>query len=528
MRKKFFFFLLFTISTLCGGQEIKHAPIRPMLDSNLVVMNGGIGRLFPWETFDNGDRKEYVKAFKESPYQTTAPIIYNRYGWWKLEGDRNDYKFSEVIDPLLIKAVRQHSRVILGIASMCAEKSDMSHLYKGKWIAVPDYLYEELQHSPYPMHEDIIYCKGEEGFSVDYDSPLVYARFSKMLHAFRKWMGGRLTGTQLRRKDVIYAIEMRHLGYWGEGAIRNSDRPKTNLLSKYIDLYIKEFPQTLLIGGIHSTVNIPNYRGDSLLKYSDEEKSMMFYCYKLLTASNKAGRVGGFVDSWLPNSDQYDEVSQRVLVDENNRVVYLRDVLKNNFWGKVYLTGEFGYFISKDNQRFFPYQKICEQFSSRHVSGLSVHNLTAYHRNDRKQYQLGKQEYNKAKRALSIMGYRFVLDSVKMSMKENKCDISFLLTNIGISRMFHHYHEIHVLMKDPTGKILYDKKLPFDLTCIPETRLTPLEYKPEEGIRINCDIPAHKGKVCLLIKDKYDIEFPLTLSNYGRLNDGSYLLGTIN
>ena len=519
-------FVTFCINTI--GQKVTISLQRPMLDSLAVVMNGGIGRLFPHEYFDNDERKEYVTIFSESPYKKTAPILYQRYGWWKLEESANKYKFTEVLEPLLQKAISQHARVIFGIASPSAESSEMSHIYKGRRIAVPGYLYEKLKSTEFPMREDNQYCSGKNGLSVDYDSPFVYARFIKMLHAFRKWTEERLTGTKLRRKDVIYAIEMRHLGYWGEGAIRNIDRPKTDLLSKYIDLYIKEFPDILLIGGINCTVNVPNYRGDSLQGYTAQELSMMRYSFKLLTAKNKFGRIGGFIDSWMPNSDQYDEESNRVLIDENNRVVYLRDILKNNYWGKVYLTGEFGYLILKGNQSFYPYQKILEQFSQRHVSGLSVHNLTAYYREDKKNYQMSKREYEKARRAVSVMGYRFVLDSVKMSIKEKKCDISFLLTNIGVSRMFHQYHEIHVLVKDTAQQILYDKKLHFDLSNIPETRFAPLKYKSEEGVRIHCEIPSYKGQVCLLIKDKYDIEFPLTLSNYGRQDDGSYLLGTIN
>lgn len=513
----------------CNSQKVACSHVAPMLDMDVMVVNGGIIRLFPWQTFESENRKEYVSIFKECPYQKTAPIIYNRLGWWSLEPEKDNYAFTEVIEPMLKQAVAQHSRVILGLASMCGEKTMMSHLYRGKWMATPDYLYEELLNSEWPMHEDNQFCRGDKGLSISYDSPLVYERFSKLLHAFSKWLDKKLTGTNLRRKDVIYAIEMRHLGYWGEGGVRWEDRPKTDLLSKYIDLYIKEFPHILLIGGINSTVHLPLYKGNDLNKYSAEDLSMMRYNYKLMTARNKVGRIGGFIDSWMPNNNQFDSITKRVMIDKSGNIVFLRDFLQNNYWGKVYLTGEFGYLINDSNKDFYPYEEIVSQFYERRVSGISTHNVSAFYGFDStgKPYNLGKKEYMNVKKALSVVGYRIVLNSVEIEKKGRKYEVIIKMKNIGTSSIFHDYYEAHILTRDSLGNIVSDIKAPF---CFKSFRgiKDQTAVNGAEEVKIICRIPNKKGKIFLLIKDKYNIEFPMTLSNFGRMPNGSYLLGIIN
>lgn len=528
--KLMFAMLAFFTCAWCNAYNIECYNLPPMLDSLVMIPNGGTIRLFPWQTFKSENRKEYVSIFVECPYQETAPIIYNRYGWWSLEPQKDRYNFTDVIDPILKQAIKQHSRVIIGLASMCGEKSIMSHLYKGKLIATPDYLFEDLQNTKWAMHEDNQFGKGEKALSISYDSPMVYERFGKLLHAFRKWLDKKIPGTRLKRKDIIYGIEMRHLGYWGEGGIKWEDRPNTYLLVKYIDLYVKEFPDILLIGGINSTVHLPLYKGENLNDYTTEEKVMMRYNYKLMSASNKYGRIGGFIDSWMPNSNQFDSITQRVLLDNDGNIVHLREFLKNDYWGKIYLTGEFGYFIKDSNKEYYPYEKIRDLFQKRKASGISAHNVSAFYGYDStgKKYHLGDKEYKNVKEGLSLLGYRIVLDSLRMEQIESKIQISYVLSNIGISWIFHKYNEMHILIKEDNGKVILDKLVPFDFTKISPIGNTPAEGKMNKGQLIRIKIPAQKGNICLIIKDKYNIEYPMTLSNYGRQKDGCYLLGRVS
>lgn len=518
------FFFAVAISNVTIAQTIVTTPL---LDKDVILPNGGTIKLFSNKNLKDDNRSNYIKIFEESPYQLTTPLLYNRYGWWRLEKGENEYTFDEVVEPLLLEAVSQKARVIIGLASMCAESSGMSHIYKEKVIAIPNYLFDSLNQSVFPMLEDNQYTKGKKGFSVNYDSPLVYERFSRLLRAFRKWLHGRIKGTNLRRSDVVYAIEMRHLGYWGEGAVLGKYRPKTSLIEKYIDLYLKEFPRKLLIGGILSTVHLPKYKGDDLKNYSQEDIVMMRYNYKLMTLSNKAGRIGGFIDSWMPNSDLYDSVSKRVLLDDEWRIVYLSDFLTQNYWGKVYLTGEFGYLINESNKQYAPYNFIGDQFRERNVSGISIHNLTAKYLSDGKPYQLKKEEYDNVLRALSTIGYRIVLTFSKIEKRGRKYEATVKLKNIGTSGIFHDYYEMHFITKNDSGIIISDMKVPFDFRCIKGAK-DQVPGNSADEIIVQCRIPKKSGKLYLLIKDKYGIEYPMTLSNKRRMPDGSYFLGAIN
>ena len=496
-------------------------------NENVIIPNGGTIKLFPSATWIDEERSKCVKIFQESPYQKTSPLLYNRYGWWQLERGENEYTFDDVLGPLLKSAIGQHARVIIGLASMCAESSGMSHEYKGKIIAVPDYLCDRLNDSDFPMLEDNQFCNGKIGYSVDYDSPIVYEHYSKLIKAFRTWLKGRIEGTKLRRSDVVYAIEMRHLGYWGEGAVWWKLRPKTSLINKYIELYLKEFPNKLLIGSIHSTHDLPNYKGDEMSNYSQEDIAMMRYNYKVLTSSNNAGRIGGFIDSWMPNSDQYDVISKRVLMDDEGRIIYLSDFLTKNYWGKVYLTGEFGYLIKANNKQYVPYQFVGEQFGIRAMSGISATNLTARFLSNGKYYPLKEDVYYNVLNALSLVGYRIVLNSIKIEKRCRWYEVTFGLKNIGTSGIFHNYYEMHILTKNDSETIINDVRIPFDFR-----RFKGIKYQEsEEGeneLRVSCKIPNKKGKIYLLIKDIFDIEYPMTLSNYGRMADGSYYIGKID
>ncbi len=69
-----------------------------------------------------------------------------------------------------------------------------------------------------------------------------------------------------------------------------------------------------------------------------------------------------------------------------------------------------------------------------------------------------------------------------------------------------------------------DRRLDFDLrTLAPASE--PLLWREQEGHAFREEFPAHAAEVFIRIPDESGIEHPLTLSNYGRRADGSYLLG---
>lgn len=496
--------------------------LSPMLDVGVLVPNGGIFRFSRNNGWKKEDTDKYTVVFKESPYQENSNLLYNRYAWYTLEGEKGNYKFDTIIEPLLTEAYKNHSRVILGLASMCGVGSGMSQVYNGRRLDVPMYLFKELQKSKYPMFEDDMYGKG---YTANYDSPLLFKRYKALLKAFTRWSEGYLTGTHLKRKDLIYAIEMRYLGYWGEGSVKTSLYPKTSLIDKYLQIYIDYFPNTLLIGGGIELVHLPekaNYEKD---KTNLQYITAMRHVYKLLTMKNNAGRIGLFIDSWWPYSSIYDIGSEKVLSDENGNILPLIKFLQDKVWGKVYITGEFDYFINEENKNIFPYSNLYEQFSTRHVSGIAINGFNVHgFEHDSPLYS---QVFRIGRNILSMVGYRIVLGSPSINKHANSYEIAFTLTNIGVSRIFHDYYKLHLITKDEKGNVLNDYTSNLDLKTILPSKDEPLFYNPANGYLIKEHIPLIKGKLYLKIIDEKGVEYPMCLSNYGRQTDGSYYIGDL-
>lgn len=115
-------------------------------------------------------------------------------------------------------------------------------------VAVPKYLFEKIQTSEYSMYKDNQFGNA---YVPNYDSPLLLERHKALLNAFAKWINGNVQGTNIKRKNIIYSIEMRYFGYWGEGATQGGLYPKTSLFNEYIDSYIDAFPDILLLAPIN-------------------------------------------------------------------------------------------------------------------------------------------------------------------------------------------------------------------------------------------------------------------------------------
>ena len=337
--------LLFLLSVLSlylnGFSYEKKVVTTPMLDSNVAIPNSGIFRSWTGHLNDIN----IINVFKESPYTNISNVIYGRYDWCLLEPQKNKYDFG-MIESIMQKAVRNHQRVLIGIANMTISQSSAHHECDVKQISTPSYIYEALKQGRYPFIKDELYCKG--GYSPDYNSPYLYKRYKALLKAFGRWIEGYVGGTNIKRKNVIYGLETRYAGYWGEGSIGNKLYPTNyKVLDSYVSLFIKYLPDIQLIAGGQETLHLPNNLGADLNKYDKRQIAAMHHVYHLFNLKNCYGRLGLFIDSWAPNSNQYDDVSKRVLLDDENHIIPLYEYLKENVYGKVYMTGEFDYFVNK-------------------------------------------------------------------------------------------------------------------------------------------------------------------------------------
>jgi len=514
---------------LCG----RAAPV-PMLDRETIVPNGGTLRFFPKANWKSGVNKRITKVFAESPYQDHAAMRNHRCGWSHLEGRKGEYLFDRTLGPLIESCVREHSRVTLGLAWMCGGglrgNTNLVWSVDGNWCAVPRYLYDELKASDRPMIADPNFGGG---WTPDYDSPILRERFRALLLAASKWLDGNVPGTAIRRRDVVYGIEMRYYGYWGEGLVR-CRAPETENFDGFLDAYLEAFPDKLLIAPMQEAYTLP--WDPKRLKNGTMSKAhlnAMRHVGKLVELKNDFGPVGWFIDCWI--GEVHSDWHKQLIYDADGKVRTLGPYRRDRIWRQRYVTGEFAYFINEGKTNEVPYSLLEKNFRRMGVSGLSVHNFTIYDRNNGKpDPKLGPKKRGVviptdeicgfARRALAMAGYRFVLSQPKAVHGKWGTDVSFRLANVGVSRMFHDYHQVRVFAEDAAGKVLATKDVDFDLRQVlpgPE----PLVWKDGDGAEVKARLPATDGKVRLVIVDTKGIEYPLCLSNFGRrASDGSYPL----
>lgn len=492
--------------------------LKPMLDIGISIPNAGIYRFFPNAGWNIGFTPNYTSVFEESPYQQNSSLRYNRFDWYILEEKQGIYRFDAIIEPMLHKAYQEHSRVILGLACICGS-SDVKQKFNGRSLAMPIYLYEKLLKTDFPAYEDELYGPA---YIANYDSPLLLNRYKALLEAFSRWIEHPLKGTNLKRKDLIYGIEMRYMGYWGEGAVASMFYPESQLIDEYLQAYADCFPDILLVGGGIEMKHLPTWEDYNRDKKNMKYNVAMRHVYKLLSMQNHFGRVGLFIDSWSLYNDMYDCISRKVLYDSKQNVISLAKLLNDSVWGKVYVTGEFGFI---GNSKYLPYSGLYQQFSTRHLSGISVHNLTIKEKRGRIMPSVSICQ--NVKKCLSMIGYRLVLGNPQIKKMKDGCEVSFLLTNIGVSRVFHNCYELYLIVKDEKNDMLCEHISQFDLRSLAPTEVEPLLYDPKNGCLIVEKLPVLRGKVYLMVRDRKGIEYPMCLSNYGRLEDGSYFLGDI-
>ena len=90
--------------------------------------------------------------------------MYSRISWCKLESSKNEYSFDTVIEPLLKKCIDKKARLIIGLPIMAYGDTnsyggfDIDSKSQKRYYSIPQYLYEELKASDYPMYEDDTYA----------------------------------------------------------------------------------------------------------------------------------------------------------------------------------------------------------------------------------------------------------------------------------------------------------------------------------------------------------------------------------
>lgn len=323
----------------------------PYIEIGKLVPNGGGIRCFTGKIFNVKENAEFWDVFEESPYQEYPPMQYMRYVWCQLEDNDGNCLFDSVIEPVLRDCINKHQRFTIGLV---INSFSIKTVYAGSTkdadgsirnYSVPTYIFNTLQKSDYPMIKDDLYARW---WSANIDSPYLYERFEIFIKTFDKWLEGYVRGTKIKRRDIIFGIEERYLGYWGEGGMTTKSLPKTALVNKYHDLLCNTFDDKIIIAPGQLLNHLPNKQQS----YSNAEKVVMACVYNMLSKGTSKAATGLFRDSWRAYDNRYDIISKRVLMNEKGEVIPLAKYLVVNTYSKGYTTGEFGFMQNGTVQNF--------------------------------------------------------------------------------------------------------------------------------------------------------------------------------
>lgn len=139
--------------------------------------------------------------------------------------------------------------------------------------------------------------------------------------------------------------------------------------------------------------------------------------------------------------------------------------------------------------------------------------------------KISPQTYYVLNNVLSCVGFRYVLSVLNTKMGATSVNIEWELTNIGLNKCFFNIYELYYRVHNTDGTVI-DTKIDYDLRTLKPWNDIPLLFAIGNGKYFSTEIPiTDKTKdVSIIIKDVKGIQSPLYLSNYGRQEDGSYLL----
>lgn len=285
----FRFILLFTIGlfALCvKAEDPNHLKI--ILPEEGAIQNAGSGTEIWRGGADNGYEYLVRYAVRVSPYSANSMI---RISWKDYESKEGDYHFDK-LDKHFQYAIEYGQK--LNVA--CFMTSNRGPIIDGAFCEYPLYVHEAMQKSD---RKDVKYEWSYAGkksgivrWEPNFKNDFFCQRYDALLSAFAKYLDESITwkNRTIQRKKLVRFIEMRHFGWWGEGAYPNPLVPdNSESLIRIAKSYIKHFPDIRLIvptNGMRNT-NVTDYH------------------FFILTAKNNVGLFGLFRDNFGDDERRY-------------------------------------------------------------------------------------------------------------------------------------------------------------------------------------------------------------------------------
>ena len=433
----------------------------------------------------------------------SSNIEYRYFTWVTVQKAQGIYDFSG-IKQFLKDNYDHHNRSAMRLFPSCFEKSS-SIEYNGKKINFPTYVADIM------ASENAQFVEYYGYWLLDINCEGVYTEYSKLLQAFGEWLNNTIIDEEknIKAKDVILYIDFGLLGPWGEGGWYDLQMTTT---VKKLTRYVKDF-----------ATYVPDLQINIGISLSDKEKDFERneYFIQSKEIKNNAGNIGMFLDNYGASNPMVFKPNIKVSPRYTVRKLIKKYVQRGDFF-----TGEFASWQGNEYWGGNNFLNTYNSFVLFKQPYIRMQNMTVTTKKG--SYSIKKispQTYYVLNNVLSCVGFRYVMSVLNTKVGATYVNIEWELTNIGLNKCFFNIYELYYRVHNTDGTLI-DTKIDYDLRTLKPWNDIPLLFAIGNGKYFSTEIPiTDKTKdVSIIVKDVKGIQSPLYLSNYGRQEDGSYLL----
>ena len=500
---------------LSASERAAQTTVRPKIIGieEGAIQNAGCGAEIWRGGPHNGETRLVQTAVRVSDYSVNSMI---RVNWSDYEAEEGEYLFAKM-DENFEYCVQYGQKLNIG----CFVTSDNHGITIDDGLcAYPAYVHEALQSSE---QKDIKYTASRGNITrwePNFENPYFFQRYDALLEAFAKYLEGSQTleGRTIQRKKLVRFIEMRHFGFWGEGAYPKRLVPSNSqCLIRFADAFARHFPDIRLLVPTNGMVYIP-----------PTYETIEDYHFHLLTSKNDVGLFGIFRDNW--GWDENSSYVRRLFYDANKfekNGVRLYELLRDR-WKSAPLTGEPLQALPKEG--FRPYSHLLDQVTYLHpvaIRNCNVSNGTKSYINPTG-YSVfdDPQAMDDFHRMYALIGFRYLFTAATITRQDDELAMSVDWLNIGLTPTYDEW-EVRYLFKDNSGKEIWTGSSTLDLrTVFPNENTPPGVVDPDRATTHTdrfTNVPQ-SGTLSLQIVDPSGVSPHMALSIKGRTEEGTYLL----
>lgn len=445
--------------------------------------------------------------------------VYYRFTWNRLEGpEQNSYDWT-YFDGLVKDAIDKGQKLSFGIMSCYGDNAEGVIKYDGGVSAYPLYLHNLMQEEANNSKDWL----SKDGMWIpNWNSPNYLGRLRALHEALYVHIiashytatAGPLAGKSIAFKDVIYCIDVRGYGNYGEwhssGIVKHikeypeGRRATTITLKTIIDHHTQVFdlwPLTIMIAAFDAeqvnTIMNPAEVG-----------------YYALTTKNAWGPLGWRRDQWGATDNYLNSILK------NNEKKFTDGPLFKKIISSRFLTSP----VTGEPPRYVnpggpcAYWDLEKQLTDYGAASLGNGNWGIV---------MDECAQENARAAFKKTGYRIILEGgniIDSVNTDQPFSIMLRWKNIGIAPTYEDWNVIFEL-KDSANNIVWSDTSKFKPKLfIPQDTSTSVT----DRFVLPANIPAGNYDITLIIKDPKLYRSSLPLAITGRKDDGSYTIKTIN